>query len=395
MSGPAGRVLFGLVLAFCILTVWAPERWFVSGGQLAFYALAAIFLVSDLRGAVRPAFPPVMALIAVVPLCGIFQVLFSFSAYRWTTEMEVLNWFTRLVVFWLAYRLFAGHDGLDRALDWAIGFAACLSVVAVLQWYTSTDKIFWLFPTGAVRAMGPFPNPNQYAAFLETLLPAAMVGAVEGGRRRPLYYVAAAVMVSSVITSGARAGSLILPAEIVLVIALLWARKRIAKWRAVSILAAATVIVAAFTVAAGWRVLAGRLEMADTWGARTPLAVSTLHMIGDRPLTGYGLGAWPEVYPAYATFDDGLYDNQAHNDWLQWGAEGGVPFLVVMVVFAASLARAGWRNVWGIGLLAVLAHCLVDYHLHQRAGFGYYYFALAGACAAQVRGAWKPGTGVS
>ena len=30
--------------------------------------------------------------------------------------------------------------------------------------------------------------------------------------------------------------------------------------------------------------------------------------------------------PHYAIVDIGAYANQAHNDWLQWTAEGGIPF---------------------------------------------------------------------
>jgi hypothetical protein len=49
-------------------------------------------------------------------------------------------------------------------------------------------------------------------------------------------------------------------------------------------------------------------------------------MIHDRLWAGLGLGTWSAAYPAYASYDDGTFVNQAHNDWLQWGAEGGLPF---------------------------------------------------------------------
>ena len=101
-----------------------------------------------------------------------------------------------------------------------------------------------------------------------------------------------------------------------------------------------------------------------------------------RPLTGFGLGTWSTAYPAYATFDDGKRDNQAHNDWLQWASEGGLPLLALMVAMGGLLVRPALRSVWGVGLLAVLLHCLVDYHFQQRPVFGYYYFALAGLVCA-------------
>ncbi|MCP5116599.1 MAG: hypothetical protein GY953_37700 [bacterium] len=96
---------------------------------------------------------------------------------------------------------------------------------------------------------------------------------------------------------------------------------------------------------------------------------------------GFGLATWSTAYPAYARFDDGLFDNQAHNDWAQWAAEGGIPFLLLMLLMAGLLTRPAMRTVWGVGLLAVLVHCFVDYHFQQRPVFGYVYFALASVCA--------------
>ncbi|MCC6420269.1 MAG: hypothetical protein IT429_18705, partial [Gemmataceae bacterium] len=95
-------------------------------------------------------------------------------------------------------------------------------------------------------------------------------------------------------------------------------------------------------------------------------------------LGGVGLGAWPSVYPRYATFDDGLFSNQAHSDWLQWAAEGGVPFAVLLAAFAACLLLPAVRSIWGLGLFAVFGNCLIDYPL-QKPAVAAVFFTLAGA----------------
>ena len=48
-----------------------------------------------------------------------------------------------------------------------------------------------------------------------------------------------------------------------------------------------------------------------------------------------------------------------------------------MLVFAVLISRPAWRSIWGLGLIAVLVHCLVDYPLQkpQLAGL---LFALCG-----------------
>ena len=70
-------------------------------------------------------------------------------------------------------------------------------------------------------------------------------------------------------------------------------------------------------------------------------------MVRDRPLAGFGLGTWSDAYPAYAHFDDGNFVNQAHNDWVQWAAEGGVPFFLIMLAIAALTVRPAIRSLWG------------------------------------------------
>jgi O-antigen ligase len=115
------------------------------------------------------------------------------------------------------------------------------------------------------------------------------------------------------------------------------------------------------------------------------LVRSSLHMVRDRPVRGFGLGTWAEAYPGYALFDDGRFVNQAHNDWLQWAVEGGIPFLLVMLAVAAWTIRPAVRSVWGIGLWAVFLHSLVDYPMQQRPALAAFFFAMLGALAAQEK----------
>jgi O-antigen ligase len=84
-------------------------------------------------------------------------------------------------------------------------------------------------------------------------------------------------------------------------------------------------------------------------------------MIAARPWIGWGLGCWPAAYPAFATFDPGAIVNQAHCDWLQWAAEGGVPVGLAMLCLALWSIRPAIRSIWGIGVIAVLIHASFDY----------------------------------
>ena len=112
---------------------------------------------------------------------------------------------------------------------------------------------------------------------------------------------------------------------------------------------------------------------------------ASLAMIHDRPWMGSGLGTWTLMYPRYAGLDTGLAVNQAHNDWAQWAAEGGLPFLLIMILFAGLLCKPAFRSIYGLGVVAVLLHALVDYPMQQRPALAAWWFAMAGA--AWARGA--------
>jgi O-antigen ligase len=125
-----------------------------------------------------------------------------------------------------------------------------------------------------------------------------------------------------------------------------------------------------------------RLSESDPYFVRREAFRSAIQMVQDRPRIGFGLGTWSTAYPGYAVFDPGAIVNQAHNDWMQWAVEGGLPFLAFMLAFAGLLLRPAFRSVWGIGVPVVLLHCLVDYPLQQRPALAALFFAVAGAIAA-------------
>jgi len=101
-------------------------------------------------------------------------------------------------------------------------------------------------------------------------------------------------------------------------------------------------------------------------------------MIADRPWQGFGLGSFGAVYPEYALFDSGAVVEHAHNDWLEWAAEGGLPFAGAWAVLAAFVFSPAIRSVWGLGVVAVFLHALVDFPL-ARFGISAWTFVLIGA----------------
>jgi O-antigen ligase len=115
---------------------------------------------------------------------------------------------------------------------------------------------------------------------------------------------------------------------------------------------------------------------------RREFAVSSLHMIAAHPWSGVGLGAWPTAYPRYAILDFGTFANQAHSDWLQWTAEGGIPFGMALATLFFWCVLPAFRSVWGLGVIAVFLHAAVDYPF-SRPALGAWTFLIIGMLAAR------------
>jgi O-antigen ligase len=168
-------------------------------------------------------------------------------------------------------------------------------------------------------------------------------------------------MYASVIASGSRAGTVLCTAALVLVPVLV-SLKGILSGRDVGAMLGKLVVgVAGFTAVVGWETIWKRLTTTDPYFLRREFTMSSLEMVSDRPWFGWGLGSWPFVYPAYAVVDFGVFANRAHNQWLEWAADGGISFSVLLLALALWTIRPAFRTVWGIGVLAVFLHGTVDY----------------------------------
>lgn len=252
----------------------------------------------------------------------------------------------------------------------------------------------WLFPSDyADYVLGPFLNGNHFAVFIEAVLPVALYQALRNGEGSLLYSGMAGAMFASVIASASRAGTVLALGEILTVFVIMWVQGR-TNGRAIGLsLLKLTILFVVFTGITGWQTVWTRFWAPDPLAVRRELAISSLRMIAAHPWFGVGLGAWPTVYPHYAIVDIGAFANQAHNDWLQWTAEGGVPFGVVMAGLFFWCLRAGFRTVWGLGAAAVFLHALVDYPFSQPALGSWIILILAMmAAAAPTRHARKPET---
>jgi O-antigen ligase len=368
------------ILAFGILTMWVPARWSLSVFQVALFALAAVRIVQRRSFT----FPFAGWVISAAATWGALQVAVGWSIDRLTTLDATLSWVTNLTAFLLAADLYRDGERRERFLRSAMIFSVILAVISIFTFLTSpAGKVFWIFDSGSEsRTLGPFVYQNQYAAFVEAMLPLAIVGMMRDRRRWPLHAGIVATLFGSVVTGGSRTGTILCLAEILTIPIIAFWRGMINRNLLARVALASLAAVVILTGVVGGEPLWKRLQEPHPYSLRKDLVLSSIAMVRDRPLTGFGLGTWPEAYPGYARFDDGTYVNQAHNDWIQWADEGGLPFLVLILAIAGWSLGPAVRSLWGVGILSVWLHALIDYPMQQRPALAAFFFALLGTLAA-------------
>lgn len=107
-----------------------------------------------------------------------------------------------------------------------------------------------------------------------------------------------------------------------------------------SMVLAVPVLAAAFTLAVGWEGVWQRLQQSNPFQGRHAFLVAASYTAMQRPLTGYGLATFPEIYQRYAIEDFPFYANHAHNDWARFAANGGIPFLLLVFIPDSSCPSA-------------------------------------------------------
>jgi O-antigen ligase len=124
-----------------------------------------------------------------------------------------------------------------------------------------------------------------------------------------------------------------------------------------------------------------RLESSSiTTETRSQAMSWTLDIIRDFPLTGTGLGSFYTIFPKYSHYNIGYY-NYAHNDYLQFFAEVGIPATLMLggsILYALYLclnvittrnSKQMKGTAFGcfLAILAMLIHISVDFNLQPPA----------------------------
>lgn len=377
-------IAVSLLACFATLTIWMHDSRAVLATECGIFLLGAVWATRMLLQPTRLLANSSLFVLAALPLWGLAQIALGKTAYRWATWNATLAWTAVWVIYAVGLQCFANPEIRKSFLRGLLCCGLILSVVSVLQYYTSGGKVFWVFSDAYPDLMGPFANRNHFASFAQIVVPIALWEGLCDPRRQPRFFAITAVLIAAVVACASRAGSLLVVAEVVVVLTIAWVRRVVSTRRLSSALAILSVFTIVLVTLVGPQHLWNRLHAQDPFEFRREIARSTLAMIAEHPWTGFGLGTYAVVYPAYASFDSGQTVPHAHDDWAEWAAEGGVPFALLLVAVVVSAVRPALHFPWAIGILAVFVHAAVDYPM-QRIGLAAWVFLLLAALAAESR----------
>ena len=320
---------------------------------------------------------------------------FSLSVAPWATLEASAIIAVAVVLGLTAARMTATRSGTPFLLTTLAAVGGTLALLGLGTEHGLPDHVLLFRPnTGGGGPYGPFVNRNHFALAVELTIPAAvaLLAAAarhlkvpgEGRRRAAVALLGAGVIVSielaALLRSGSRGGILFLLSAFLLTLPLWKRRRRALRWpwmALASILVVASVALAfnrtqmlhdRFNELFAIRGMQGNTRL-DLWAG-------TLKLWERSPVVGCGLGAYAAAIGLDKPPTGALHLDQAHNDWLELLADGGLIGAAALVFGLAGLflsLRPGRVRPLRFEYrypAAAAALVLVACALHELVGFG-------------------------
>jgi O-antigen ligase len=413
---PAGArtaaVAEAAILAALVVAPWP----YGSAVDVARYALAAVLLASVAGWALAVArgggaLPRLAAPALALPALALLQVLLARSvAPVFTVEAAaLLAAMCGVIVFWSE----RGREAAPalRLIVAVLATGIAQAAFGAAQWSLGPARIYGQVSPFVTAPFGSYVNHNHFAGLvgMAAVLAAgvAVAYARRGGEVPPALFVSAAAalgLTAAHFASRSRGGLVALLAGL-LALGGLWLLATAARGGRLRRVAPLMVIAALAVAAFGWFAIpaparrhlgtafAGPVDGSGSY--RVDVAAATLRAFADRPLAGFGMGAYEDAITAYKRAHGDVRVRHAESDALELLVEGGLAGLLVVGWLAAGVLRGlrdrvvasrdRFRN--GLALAAaaaaatLLVHSLLDFNLRLPAN-ALVFAALAGLAAA-------------
>jgi O-antigen ligase len=334
---------------------------------------------------------------------------FSISADPYQTRFFALQFFGLTLVLAMLYR-FAGSERRVRILIHAIiGVALFSALFGILRQATQHNTGFVLPLMKPGQGYGQFINKNHFAFLMEMALGLGL-GLLFGGgvkRERIMIYVALLLPIwTGLVLSNSRGGILAMLAQLVVAVLLFTnvdsnTQGAIPRFRFFNLvrsfglrIALLIVLIIGILYGTFWmggdRLVSNFEAVRSEWNpastgshqgvTRNEIWRATWRMFEAHPIFGVGFGGYWIAITAYHDASGTLTPQEAHNDYLELLASGGVVGFALGVWFAMAVYRLTTENLKSagrfgraaslgatLGIAGVAVHSLVDFGLHMMA----------------------------
>ncbi len=386
-------------VALCTLLIFGPlafgvvEHWSIALFEVGCAVTLSIWVAwqiadSEIRLQWNPLFAPMLVFLGLV----LAQIAFHRTAYLYDSLSELWLYIAYGILAFVATQVFCSGEGLlPRFGEIMAGFGSVYALFAILQEFTSANKIYWFIVPRTGNVYGSYVNHNHYAGFIELLLPFTLVLAFSGrvrGSKRLLPGFAATLMAASVFLCQSRGGMLAIVAE-TMFLAILWMRHFSPK-RSAAVFVSFCLVTTLFLAWIAPTQVGNRItDVHDP--ARWLIHRDAFRMFAAHPFFGSGFGTFATVFPHYRVFYDGFFVNHAHDDYLELILETGLAGFAVALWFLVLLYRGGSSRLQRAklspealmstaalaGCTGILVHSFTDFNLHIPANAALFYVLCA------------------
>ena len=298
-----------------------------------------------------------------------------------------------------------------------LGMGMALVGIVIRAFHNEKDPRVYGFwqPMNGGNPFGPFVNRNHFAGWMVMMLPVVAMysfallqkslaergghirsgwaswGSSVEGNRFLLVAFASLIMGASLALTGSRSGVASFAIAVLVMIFFIVSRVRGRKKQFVAAGYLALVLVGAIGWA-GFGMVASRFGKAGgELEGRFAAWRDTVQIMHDFPVFGVGLGSYGRAMLVYQTADRHAMYQQAHNDYLQVAAEGGlligIPALALLVVIGLGIVRrlrsdddiiTFWIRRGAVaGLIGIAAQSIVEFSLQMPGNTAWFVLLLA------------------
>lgn len=378
------EITAGFIISYWLCEMIIKKRLsFIKTGffmpVVLFFGLVFFQLLPLPLGFLKVISPKTAALYAYLMPRGAAGSFFPLSVYPYITILELIKITAYFGIFLFIINKIETKAECDFVLNSIIALGVVISVYAFIQRYSR-------FPQGfqGVGAYGPFFNRNNFAGFINMVIPLALGYFIyeKSLNKKTTYGICIAIMSLALFLTLSRAGILVYIAGLIFIC--LFSRIKVTlKAKTAALAAWVAVVSLSFFFFVDIKAVGG--AMASLFKKETLVVLGhgyswgdILRIWKDFPLFGTGLGTFVNISAMYKSTVQQSSFVYAHNDYLQLLSETGLAGSLFIFLFFMQYFRSLFKiwlkrhNTYAVcltfgaaaSLFVMLVYSFLDFNLH-------------------------------